>query len=331
MRLNSEIAGLLKRSIVWDNHGCMPHHDTMTWLQKLETYRQGNVNVAMINLGDSFISLEQIVRMAAHIRNYVQLHPNEYLLLQSTEDIVRAKAEDKIAIGLDIEGAFSIGDQLSMIQLYYDLGVRWMSMVYNRRNLIGSGCHDDIDEGLTEFGRNVVREMDRVGIVKCCSHTGYRTAMEVLTASGKPTIFSHSNPRALVDHPRNIPDELIDACAATDGVICINGVGLFLSKNNEAHPTLVARHMDYVAQRVGSRHVGLGLDYVFDQGHMNSVLEEHAGTWPTKWGYRPGIAFLAPSEVPAIANELLRLGWQQVDVENALGGNLMRVAVAVWN
>ena len=127
-----------------------------------------------------------------------------------------------------------------------------MLLVYNRRNLAGSGCHDPEDEGLTDLGRAILAEMDRVGMVKCCSHTGYRTAREILDSTDRPVIFSHSNPRALRDHPRNIPDDLIRACAATGGVVGINGVGLFLGTGPPTAEVIV-RNIDYVAQLVGRR------------------------------------------------------------------------------
>ncbi|WP_204351035.1 membrane dipeptidase, partial [Serratia marcescens] len=91
------------------------------------------------------------------------------------------------------------------------------------------------------------------------THTGYRTAMDVMNNTDKPVVFSHSNPRALRDHPRNIPDELVDACARIGGVVCINGIGIFLGANDASVKTFVD-HIDHVVQRVGAAHVGVGLD-----------------------------------------------------------------------
>jgi len=174
-----------------------------------------------------------------------------------------------------------------------------------------------------------VREMDRVGIVKCCSHTGYRTALDVFSMSEKPTIFSHSNPRALRDHPRNIPDNLIDACAKSGGVVCINGVGIFLGENDTGVSTFVD-HVDYVVQRAGPAHVGIGLDYVFDQEALGRSLSIGANTWPPGYGYRAGIEFMPPENLAQVTEELLRRGYADDSVLAILGGNLMRVARAVW-
>jgi len=320
---------LHEQTLVWDNHGCLPFEETDRWVGELARYRRAGVDVVSINIGDAQEPLDTLVRTAAVIRRFVRQDPSHYLLAESTAAIEVAQANGRLAVALDVEGTVALGGQLSLIELLYDLGVRWMSMVYNRRNAVGFGCHDEVDKGLTRFGYSVVREMDRVGMVKCCSHTGYHTAMDVLRATDRPTIFSHSNPRALKDHPRNITDELIDACAATDGVICINGVGIFLGANDASVGTFV-NHLDYVAQRVGAAHVGIGLDYVFDRDGLSRTLAKHADMWPAEYGYQPGIQFTAPEDIIRVTDELLLRGWSTDDVRATLGGNLLRVARRVW-
>src|SRR5690606_34276467 len=106
------------------------------------------------------------------------------------------------------------------------------------------------DEGLSRFGVALIKEMNRVGMIVDCTHTGYRTSMEAMELSAAPTIFSHSLARALWDHERNVADDQIKACAATGGVIGMNGVGMFLG-DNDGSPEKVADHIDYVAQLVG--------------------------------------------------------------------------------
>jgi membrane dipeptidase len=327
--LTARAAALHRDALVWDNHGCLPFEDTERWLPELERYRAAGVDVAVINIGDSDYPLDGLIRMAADIRRYVKAHPDRYALATTVDAIERAKADGKLAVGLDVEGVFSIGENTSLVELYYDLGVRWMLMVYNRQNLAGSGCHDDEDGGLTPLGRQIVDEMDRVGMVKCCTHTGYRTAMDVLTSTDVPTIFSHSNPRALKDHPRNITDEMIDACAATGGVIGINGIGPFLG-DNDASVSRFVDHVDYVIDRVGPAHVGIGLDYMFDTAGVEAMLAERAHVWPAGYGYEPGLKFMAPSDLPGVTEELLRRGHSDETVRGVLGANLLRVARQVW-
>jgi len=315
--------------IVWDNHACLPLHDTERWLPGIARYRKAGATAVTINIGDSQVPLETLIRTAASIRHFVQRHPDDYLLGLTTADIRSAHRTGRLAVCLDVEGVHSFAGQVSLVEFLYQVGVRWMLLVYNRRNLAGSGCHDPEDEGLTAHGRAILGEMDRVGMIKCCSHTGYRTAREVLDATDRPVIFSHSNPRRLHDHPRNIPDDLIRACAATGGVIGINGIGLFLG-NRQPTADDAVRHVDYVAQLVGAEHVALGIDYMFDSGEFQQPGRANGDIWPREWGYGSGAGTLAPESIPEIAAGLERLGFPPGAIRGVMGENLLRVADQVW-
>ena len=315
--------------IVWDNHACLPLRDVDDWLPRLSRYRDAGVDVVTVNIGDSLVPLETLVRTAASIRHFVHANPAKYLMGRTPSDLRAAKMSGRLAVCLDVEGVHALGEQVSLVEFLYEIGVRWMLMVYNRRNLAGSGCHDPVDEGLTVLGRSFLAEMDRVGMIKCCSHTGYRTAREILDSTDRPVIFSHSNPRRLRDHPRNIPDDLIKACAATGGVVGINGVGLFLG---DGPPTAAAivRNIDYVVQLVGARHAGLGLDYMYRSSELNEPGRGSKEIWPPEWGYGRGSGFAPPEVIPEIIAGLEDLGYAPEAVEGVLGENLVRVAQAVW-
>lgn len=315
--------------IVWDNHACLPLQDTGRWIDGIARYRAAGVTAVTINIGDSHVPLDVLVRTAACIRHYVQQHPDDYLLGLTTTDLREAARSGRLAVCLDVEGVHALDKQLSLVEFLYQIGVRWMLLVYNRRNLAGSGCHDPDDQGLTPHGRAILSEMDRVGMIKCCSHAGYRTAREILDSTERPVIFSHSNPRALHDHPRNIPDELIRACAATGGTIGINGIGLFLG-NRQPTAADAVRHIDYVAQLVGAMHVALGIDYMFDGTELQQPGRANAELWPREWGYGTGAGILAPEAIPEISAGLERLGYPPAAVQGVLGENLMRIADAVW-
>lgn len=326
----SAAAALLKDSLVWDNHGCMPLRPfDEEFLPQLDRYKQSGVDVAVINIGFGEQGIEDHVRMLAHFRRWISLRPDQYVLIETVDDIERARAAGKLAVAFDMEGANGIGDQASLISLYYDLGVRWMLMAYNRVNRVGSGCHDDEDTGLTAFGREVLDEMARVGMVACCTHTGYRTTMDVMGYSSRPVIFSHSNPRALYDHPRNIQDDVMRACATTGGVVGLNGIGTFLGKNDNSTETFV-RNIDYVVQLIGAEHVGLGLDYVFDSGELDEYLAKMAHTFPEGMGYDAGMKMVEPERIPAVVESLLKLGYPEDAIRGILGTNLLRVARQVW-
>jgi membrane dipeptidase len=212
---------------------------------------------------------------------------------------------------------------LSLVQLYAELGVRWMLLAYNRNNRAAGGCQDE-DTGLTGFGRELVAEMERVGITVCLSHTGHRSVQDVLALARRPVIFSHSNCSALHTHPRNIPDELIRAAAASGGVVGINGVGSFLGANDISSQTF-ARHVDHAVQQVGPQHVALALDYVFDMGELVEYMQKMQHTFPPNMGYDHTPRFVPPEQLCAIVATLQGMGYGDEDLRAILGGNWMRV------
>lgn len=316
--------------LVWDNHGCLPLRQFDTdFLPQLGRYRQAGVDVAIINIGFGEHGIEDHIRMIASFRHWLKQHPESYALIATADDIERARREGKLAIAFNMEGANGLADQPSLISLYYDLGVRWMLMAYNRANRVGSGCHEEEDRGLTAFGRIVLDEMARVGMVACCSHTGHRTTMDVMNYASQPVIFSHSNPRALHDHPRNIRDEAMRACAATGGVVGINGIGIFLGQNDNSTETFV-RHVDYAVQLIGAEHVGLGLDYVFDAAELDDYLVSMASTFPEGFSYQAGMKMIEPERLSDIVEALVKRGYPEPAIGGILGGNFMRVARDVW-
>lgn len=269
-----------------------------------------------------------MIATIASYRRQIAEHPERYRLVQDARDLRR---DARLAVAFDVEGALSIGDRLDLVDLYYDLGVRWTAFVYNRANLAGAGCHDDVDEGLTPFGGRLVARMEDAGMIKCCSHTGYRTALEIFAAARKPTILSHSNPRALADHERNVPDALLRACAQTGGVVGINAVGLFLGT---ADPSArdVFRHLDYVVHLIGPEHVGIAFDSVFPAapGASGFEPESRPDYWPPSRGYSRSVTILGPEILHDVVACMREAGYSRSAIDGILGGNFARVAAACW-
>ena len=322
-------AAVLRESLVWDHHTCMPLRPLDTsFLPQLQRHKAAGFDAVTVNVGFGEMGVEEHLRMLASLRHWLLARPDEYVLIERADDIEHARSSGRLAVGFDIEGANAIGDQLSLVQLYYDLGVRWMLMAYTRNNRVGGGCQDE-DAGLTEFGREVVAEMERVGMQVCMSHTGHRTARDVFEVATRPVIFSHSNCAALHAHPRNIPDDLIRACAASGGVVGINGAGIFLGPNGISSATY-ARHVDHVVQLVGSAHVSIALDYVFDMQELDDYMRTMSHTFPPGLGYELGARFVPPEQIGEIVATLQGLGYGRADLQALLGGNLMRLAREVW-
>lgn len=246
----------------------------------------------------------------------------------SISDIREARKQGRISVVFSFQGTTPFERSVSLVEVFYRLGVRQALMAYNQKNHVGEGCHERGDGGLSRFGIELVREMNRVGMLVDCSHTGYRTARDVFEVSSAPVIFSHSNPRALADHERNIPDDLIDACARSGGVIGINGVNIFLGA--DVTPETFFRHIDYIVQRVGPDHVGIGLDYVSEPEVLIALVKASASKYPEDQGYETEINFAAPTLLPKLTEHMLSRGYSPRDVGMIMGGNWLRVAEAVW-
>ena len=125
------------------------------------------------------------VEAVSQDRHWIRAHPDAFVQVQGVEDVLRAKREGKLAVSFDLEGMDALNGDVGMVDVYYRLGVRQMLFAYNRNNKAGGGCHDE-DIGLTPFGRDVIREMNRVGMLVDCSHSGHRTTMEAMEASTAP-------------------------------------------------------------------------------------------------------------------------------------------------
>lgn len=323
-------AALMQSCLVWDNHGCMPvdRPQDLAFMPQLQRYRASGIDAVMLNVGFGELGVESHLRTLAAMRHWLLARPDDYQLIATPDDIEQARATGRLAVGFDIEGANALGGQLSLLELYKHLGVRWMLLAYNRNNPAAGGCQDD-DGGLTPFGRDVVAEMERVGLQLCLSHTGHRTVEDVLKVATRPVIFSHSNAAAVHAHPRNIPDELIRACAATGGVVGVNGVGIFLGRNDTSSAAMV-RHIEHLLALVGPRHVAIGLDYVFDLAEVERYMQTMRHTFPAGMGYELGARFMAPEQLVEVVQLLLDRGCSTDDLRAVLGGNLMRLAREVW-
>ena len=322
---------MYRDAVIWDNHACMPLRPNDTkFLNQLERYEKSGATVVSLNVGFDAHLDDQLApfKMLTTFRKWITENNDNYLLVETVDDIFKAKQENKIGICFDLEGGSAVQDDPGLIIAYYKLGVRWMLIAYNKANSLGGGCQEK-DTGLTNFGRSVIDEMERVGMVLCCSHTGYKTAMEAIDYSNNPVIFSHSNPLGLHNHERNIPDDLIKACAQKRGVVNINGVSYFL-KDNDISIDNYIHHVNYIAELVGPEFVGIGLDYCFDTSEVDELMNDNPDFFPPGKGYENPLQMITPESIPNIAKALYRDGWNLNDIKGFLGANNLRVAQEVW-
>ncbi|MFE2337394.1 dipeptidase [Streptomyces coelicoflavus] len=316
------------QSLVWEQHCCLPL-DPDTRVDELWRYAQAGASFVSVNVGYAPHGISDTIQVLSAFRRHVLLNPDRYVMAATADDVRRAKDTGRLAVAFDLEDANPLGGRIDTVQTYYELGVRTMLLTYNQRNLAGSGCHDASDGGLTEFGREIVAEMNRVGMVVDATHCSYRTSMDIFAASTAPVVLSHSAVRAIHDHERNVWDDQIQACADTGGVVGINGVGIFLGDNDTSTEALV-RHIDHAVDLVGWEHVGLGLDFCFAADDVNDELTLNPDLFPSSYDQWDRIEFIEPERLPAIATALSDRAYSPEAIRGILGENFLRVAQAVW-
>ncbi len=321
---------LLKESLVWDNHACMPLRPAdHSFLNQLARLRDTGVDVVSLNIGMDITTRQQHLDVLDSFQRWIAEHGDGYVVVHNSTEIEQARRSGRLAVVFDVEGMALLDDgNLDLISQLRSAGALWMLVAYNRNNRAGGGCLDE-DPGLSDHGRAILGEMKRVGMLACCSHTGHRTAMQVMETAGNPVIFSHSNPAVVHEHVRNIPDELIRACAETGGVVGINGVGDFLGPG-DAYADMIVRHIDHVVQLVGPDHVGISLDYVFDQQEVYEYLEKMRDAFGEEMASKFSGRFAPPEILVPVVEGLLNLGYSTDSIEKIVGGNWARVARQVW-
>jgi len=250
------------------------------------------------------------------------------------DDIREAKQNDQIAFILSFQGPAPVEDEAGLIDMWQKLGIRVMQLTYQTQTLLGSGCTEQSDGGLSRFGQAVVRQMNESGIVVDLSHAGHRTSMDAVAVSSQPVILSHTNARALCDTPRNAHDELLRAVAATGGVIGISAYAPIVKKGGGQTGASIEDYLDqldYIFNLVGEEHVGVG----FDAGEMRTPAEAtllHAriassGSAPK---HRYVEELKTRSKVRHLTRGLLRRGYSEGVIRKILGENFLRVFAEVW-
>ncbi|HSF23482.1 MAG TPA: dipeptidase, partial [Blastocatellia bacterium] len=282
----------------------------------------------------------------------VRRHPESLEMASTVADIRRAAKRGKIAALMGIEGGHAIEDSLRTLRMFYKLGIRYMTLTHSNTNDWADSSGDINDatvkhhNGLSDFGREVVREMNRIGMMIDISHVADKTFFDVIEVSRAPIIASHSSCRALANHPRNMTDEMLKATAKNGGVVMVNFYDGFLDprkvelaartravqeeltkqfpndpkrvadevekfrKGNDPGKTALSvliDHIDHIAKVAGIDHVGIGSD--FDGVPLTGLPE--------------GMEDI--SKLPNITYELMKRGYSDVDIKKVLGENLLRV------
>lgn len=232
-------------------------------------------------------------------------YPDKIKVCLDSRDIDKAVLEGKVAALLSIEGGECLNGELSVLRQLYRLGVRSMLLAWNHRNLLADGAEETRGGGLSEFGRQVVSEMERLGMLVDVSHLCEASFNDVMALVSKPVIASHSNARTVCDNPRNLRDPQLLAVKNNGGVIGVNFYTHFLNNSPKATMDDVIKHIEYICSVVGEDHIGLGTDYDGIESAPDGLNSTHL--------------------LPALFERLARLNYSQSFIEKFAGMNLLRV------
>ena len=278
-------------------------------------------------------AMDRIAQWPARFRE----HGDTLVQATSADDIVRAKRDGKTAVALGWQNASPIENDLDRLLLFHALGVRIIQVTYNERNLLGNGCYERVDDGLSNFGVDAVRLMNELGILIDLSHVGDRTTLETIELSEKPVAFTHANARSFVDHVRNKPDDALKLLVERGGVVGANAFPIFLRKGYRSTIGDYVDAVDDLVEKVGIDHVGMGTDFCQDQPYsffewlfMQQGTKRQPMPVPIPNPHVHPSGFEAPDQMPSLASELLGRGYAEADVAKFLGGNWLRLFGEVW-
>ncbi len=319
-------ASELHESSLVINHACPFVNPDMddSYIEKL---REGGITLAMSSVAHNHSfrgAIDQIIAFYERFENDGRL-----LHVTKTDDLFSARKERKIGVGFHFQNSRPVEHDLGLLDVFYRLGVRVIQITYNEKNLVGDGCTENTDCGLSKFGKEMILRMNTIGMVVDLSHVGYRTSMEAIEVSKDPVIFSHSNADSVCPSKRNLKDDQIKALARNRGVIGINAFPAFVKESN---PTLddLLDHIDYIANLVGADHIGIGFDFAQES------IEEYKA-----FGYDPEVYPLPPwnyprdiddvSKTPNLTRGLQVRAYSEGDIKKILGENFLRIYKEIWD
>jgi membrane dipeptidase len=312
--------------------------------EQFERFRTGGVTAVNHAAIDHGLNLENLLVALVRLIRDIEALPDCYVLIRSVDDIRRAKQQHRVGVIVGLQDGNAVGDRVEHLRVLHDLGVRVIQLTYNDRNLIGDGCLEPADGGLSAFGRAAVREMNRLGIVIDLSHCGLRTTREAIDHSERPVVITHANPSALSPSPRNKPDEILRAVAARGGVFGLTTFSPLVARTRERAPTIedFVDLIEYVVNLIGLDAVCVGTDHtdgVFDrddfekrwgwQAPLYRDLSPFMGPWYT-FDTKNVVGLESAADWGNLTEGLLRRRYGDNDVRKILGGNLLRVLSDVW-
>ena len=287
-------------------------------------------------------AFEKVVTGIARWEGEIDAHPGVLARVRSVGDLQQARSRGVTGLVYGVQDGVSFEDDLERLATLHQLGLRVVQPTYNRRNLLGDGCMEPADAGLSRMGLEAVERLNTLGMLVDLSHCGRRTAMDAINASKRPVAFTHTGCFALVEHPRHRTDQELRAVADSGGV---SGIFImpYLSKGKQPTAADVVAHIEHAVKVAGEDHVSLGTDgYVsstdltpdFRQRHQEITRERQrrgiAAPYETEEGYLFASDLNTPRRFETLAGLLLERGHSEARVAKILGGNLARVFGDAW-
>ena len=279
---------------------------------------------------------------AATMKNVAEwktlLRENADMILQvySAADIRLAKAEGKVGIILGWQNSCGIDDNLAYLSLFHELGLRIVQVTYNTQNASGSGCLETRDSGLSDFGRELITELNRLGILIDLSHAGLKTVEDTILFSKRPVCYTHCAPYALLQHPRNKTDEQLRFMVDHGGFVGASTYPVFLPKSNDTTVDDCVEAIEHMVNVCGENNVGVGTDFTQDQDHaFFDWVARDKGSARRVLIRRDGLpkfpaGFERLSEFSGLTTAMARRGWSESRIEKVIGGNWLRFLDMVW-
>jgi membrane dipeptidase len=301
-----------------------------------------NMTIGAVGTMPPLRAFELTLRDVARWDGEIDSHPDVLTGIRTPADIVAAHAAGQCGLIYALQDGVSFEDDLDRLEALHHFGIRVIQPTYNRRNLLGDGCMEPADAGMSRNGIESVERMNALGILVDLSHCGRRTAADAIAASGKPLAFTHTGCFALAEHPRHRTDAELKAVADTGGV---SGIYImpYLARGKQPTAADVVAHIDHAVNVAGEDHVSIGTDGNISPTSLTEEYKENfremtrdrkqrgiAAPFETEEGYLFANDLNTPRRLETLAGMLLDHGYGEARIEKILGGNLQRVFSDTW-
>jgi len=319
---------LHKNSIIIDGLNASDHTDSrvIKHLQKGGVTAVNATVVAWHNKKETLSRIESVL-------NNIESNKSLAKIVRNTDDIYTCKAQNKVGYILGFQDSAPIGKDLGMLKAYFDLGVRIIQLTYNHTNFVGSGCMEPIDHGLSDFGKKVIREMNRLGILIDLSHCGKVTTRQAIEYSELPVAFTHANPLSVCNIKRNKPEELFELLAKHEGVAGSVSIPAMLNCNKKTTIKNYIEAIDKMVKLIGDDQVALGPDLMeylpaetTDEIFKDLPLEVKNAFLNSD----PVLGFENASKFKNITSGLENWGFNDSEVKKIIGLNWLKLYDKVW-